>query len=336
MGGQYTTFWGFEITNTNSTRNFSTTGNHERPNVVANYANHTRYVNLVVHDGGVAFYNEAPHYDVIIEGCVIYNNGWQAPDRGHGHALYIKANSGPVTLRNNIMFNQFGWGVHVYTNAGSGYLNNIQLDGNVSFNNGTLSTIGTSANILLGGGGTATGDVLRNNLTYYSPGAGGINVRIGMGTVANGTVQLQNNYFVGGSTVLDVGFWSSVALSGNTFVGTGNMVTLNDPSTSGQTWSMNTHQRDPLASAWRWSGSGYNFATWKTRSLAGLGDLVLGGTPLANKVVVQPSGYEPGRGHVTVYNWTRAGAVTVDETRDFAAQALTRRLKVIGLVPAAA
>jgi hypothetical protein len=27
--------------------------------------------------------------------------------------------------------------------------------------------------------------------------------------------------------------------------------------------------------------------------------------------------------------------VTVDETRDFAAQALTRRLKVIGLVPAA-
>ena len=312
VGGQWSVFWGFEITNTDQSRYTTSLTNSYRPNVVANYANNTKYINLVVHDGGVAFYNETNYSNVEITGCIIYNNGWDAPDRGHGHALYLKSTAGPVVARDNIIFNQFGWGVHVYTNAGQGYLNNIQVEGNVSFNNGTISTEGTSANILLGGGGTATGDVVRNNLTYYSPGAGGINVRIGMNTVQNGTVQVQNNYFVGGTTVLDVGFWQSIVLSGNTFIGSGNVVTLNDAATSGQTWSFNTHQRDPLAAAWRWSGSAFNFVTWKTRSLAGLGDLVAGGLPTGNKVVVQPSPYEAGRGHVTVYNWTGAGSVTVD------------------------
>ena len=40
-----------------------------------------------------------------------------------------------------------------------------------------------------------------------------------------------------------------------------------------------------------------------------------------------------GGGHTEDYEFF---GVSIDETRDFAAQALTRRLKVIGLVPAAA
>ena len=311
VGGQYTTFWGFEITNTQSTRSFSTTGNHERPNVVANYANHTRYINLVVHDGGVAFYNEAPHYDVIIEGCVIYNNGWQAPDRGHGHALYIKANSGPVTLRNNIMFNQFGWGVHLYSNAGSGDINNIRVEGNVSFNNGTISNNSTSANILVGGDARANNDVLTGNMTYYSPGQGGNNVVLGHGTTANGTMEVSNNYFAGGTRVLNIGFWDQASITGNTLIGPDNMVTLTDNSLSGYSWSGTSYSQSAGASQWSFQGSPLSLSSWQSSTGLGSTGSAAGATPTTTKVFVRGSTYERGRANIVVYNWGRQGAASV-------------------------
>ena len=73
--------------------------------------------------------------------------------------IYLRSNTGPVMARDNIMFNQFGYGVHVFTNPGQGQLNNIRLEGNVSFNNGTLSNNSSSSNILFGGDDYSTGGV---------------------------------------------------------------------------------------------------------------------------------------------------------------------------------
>src|ERR1041385_2502986 len=144
-----------------------------RPDVVANFASHTKYINLVVHDGGVAFYNESDYADVEITGCLIYNNGWQSPRFGDGHALYLRSLAGPVVARDNIMFNQFGYGMHVYTDSAVGGLAGITLDGNVSFNNGSpsLQYAGSNnANLLIGGGMPVTASTVRNNMTYFSPG----------------------------------------------------------------------------------------------------------------------------------------------------------------------
>jgi hypothetical protein len=275
VGGQYSVFWGFEITNSDPARVLSSTG--RRSNVIANYASHTKYINLVVHDGGVGFYNESDYSDVEIVGCIIYNSGWQGPDRGHGHAIYLRSNTGPVTARDNIMFNQFGYGVHVFTNPGQGQLNNIHLEGNVSFNNGTLSTNSTSSNILFGGDDYSTGGVLTDNMTYHSPGVAGKNVQVGYSTVQNGTVQLGDNYFAGGATVLDVGYWTSVAASGNRFMGTGSLINLNDVALSLATFSGQTSA-----------------------------------LPTTTKVFVRPNRYEQGRANIVVYNWGRDGSVPVD------------------------
>ena len=272
----YVVFWGFEITNSDPNRMLSSTG--RRGNVVSNYASHTKYINLVVHDGGVAFYNESQFSDVAIVGCIIYNSGWQRPDRGHGHAIYLRSNTGPVTARDNIMFNQFGYGLHVFTNPGEGTLNNIRLEGNVAFNNGTLSSNSTASNILFGGDDYSTGGVLTSNMTYSSPGVAGKNVQLGYGTVKNGSVQLADNYFVGAATVLEVGYWSSLSASGNRLMGTGTVVKLNNSSQSTSTFSGQTQSAFPTST----------------------------------RVVVRKNPYETGRANIVVYNWGRAGAVTVD------------------------
>ena len=264
VGGSYVEFWDFEITDTDGGRTTTSLTNNVRPNVVANYANHTKYINLVVHDGGVAFYNEPAYSDVEITGCVIYNNGWQSTDRGHGHALYLKNDTGgQVVARDNVIFNQFGYGVHLYSNAGSGANSNIRIEKNVAFNNGSLATNSTSANLLMGGENPSTGDVFDGNMTYYTPGKGG-------------TGALTNNYFVGGTTVMSVGFWSALTTSSNTLIGTGALATTTDAS--------------------RTLGSGLT---------------LLPSLPGATKVFVNASPRQAGRANIVVYNWGGQGSVSV-------------------------
>ena len=314
VDGDYTVFWGFEITNSDPLRTTTSLANNVRPNVVFNYASHTRYLSLVVHDGGVAFYNDPAAQDVEIVGCIIYNNGWQAPDRGHGHGMYLLSNTGPVLARDNVVFNQFGYGVHAYANPGSGQLINQRYEGNVAFNNGTLAMNSTSANILLGGADYADADALVGNFTYFSPRAGGTNVQVGFDTVANGSVVLQDNRFIGGSPVLDLGYWSQATLSGNELVGSSHMVALRDSTLTGYTWSGTHHFRDPLSTSWRFLGVSYPWLVWQATTGLGLSDLATSGTPSAAEVFVRPNPYEAGRANIVVYNWDRRGSVLLDLT----------------------
>jgi hypothetical protein len=285
--GDYTVFWGFELTNSDPTRTTASASDEIRPNVVVNSASHTKYINLVVHDGGVAFYTEPKYVDVEIGGCIIYNNGWQGPDRGHGHGLYLKSLIGPLVARDNVLFNQYGYGVHAYTNARTGKLVNIRIEGNVSFNSGLLATQPPSApNILLGGADYAAADVVRDNFTYFPPGVSGTNVRIGFGTLMNGDVVVEGNQLVGGVPVLELGFWTAARVSSNTLIGPGALIQRNGPTSGvGHIWRANVEER----------------------------------APRATKVVVRPNPYEAGRGVVIVYNWGRDRAIPADLTGILAA-----------------
>ena len=274
----YVVLWGFEITDTDADRTYSQTGNAGRPHGVANYASHTQYISLVVHDVGVGIFNDANQSDVEITGSVFYNNGWQGPDRGHGHAIYIRSNTGPVTAHDNVMFNQFGYGVHVFTNPGEAKLNNVHIEDNIAFNSGTLATNSASRNILLGGDDTADRDVVSGNMTWFPATLASVNMQIGYGTLPNGSVTVSNNYSAGGSPVLSMGFWSSVTASGNTFAGTSSVVSIDDPSLS----------------ASRFAG--------QTASTL----------PTTTKVFVRAVPNDPGRAIVAVYNWGQNSSVTLN------------------------
>jgi len=211
VAGSWSVMWGLEFTNTMLSRYTDLINHDYRPNNVINNGPHNKYVNLVIHDGGVAFFNYSVQSDVEIYGSIIYNNGWQAPDRGHGHGMYLKSDVGPVVARDNVIFNQYGYGIHVYTNTGSGLLNNIHAEGNVSFDNGSLSPTGTSANIGNLGEPLANTLGFLDNMTYFAPSLSGSNLMLGSGDglVATG------NYVVGGAGISE-GTWTNATVTGNT------------------------------------------------------------------------------------------------------------------------
>jgi hypothetical protein len=314
VSGSWVVLWGFEVTNSDPSRMTTSTASNVRANGISNYGHHTRYINLVIHDAGVAFYTDPGSVDAEIAGCIIYNNGWQGPggDRGHGHGLYLQSDVGPIVARDNVVFNQFGYGAHVYVDAGMGHLRGIRLEGNVLFNNGSLSDNSISGNIVLGGEELATDDALLANMTYVSASVqGATNVQIGYGLLRNGEVALRDNYFVGGALVLDVGAWDSTVVTANTFVGSGTLIALRDTLTGAYRWRDNVFSQDSAASVWSYAGAMYGLADWVAAThldAAGQAE----GAPTATRVIVRPNPYEAGRAHVVVYNWGKGGAAFAD------------------------
>jgi len=212
VSGSYMVVWGLEFTNSNSSRTTSLINHDYRADQVVNNGSHNKYINLTVHDGGTGFYSFSQFSDVEVTGGIWYNIGWQAPDRGHGHALYLKADAGPLVVRDNVVFNQFGYGVHIYSNTGDGLLNNIRAEGNVTFDNGSLSPTGTSANIGNLGMMPAQNLGIVANMTYMAPSLSGENLTLGSGSGLLAT----DNFVVGGDGLTE-GSWSgSVVNQSNT------------------------------------------------------------------------------------------------------------------------
>ena len=308
--GAWTEWWDFEVMSSDPNRHTDT-----RPNMIVNNASNTRYVDLIVHDGGIGFYNYPAAANVEVTGSIFYNNGWQGPLKGGGHAMYLKSASGPLIVRDNVAFDQFGYGIHVYTDAGAGQLINITLDGNVAFNNGAVTEqYNTSpiANILVGGEEPVKGNKVLNNMTYFSPGTGVYNLMMGYGDLPNSDITLSNNYAVGGQYVLTTGQWDRFTATDNQLMGGGGMVRVKDNSLGGYTFSGNSYRRDPNASAWQYNGADYSFASWKSTTGLGRTDDASSSQPTGTKVFVRANKREPGRAMVVVYNWGSESSVSVD------------------------
>ena len=213
--GSYSVFWGFEMTNSDPARCCSTSS-FFRADMMVSRATHVKFINMIVHDGGPGYYTWSPYGDVEIYGAIIYNIGYDGSDRGHGHGMYLKNDVGPLVVRDNILFNSYGYGIHAYTNTGDGLLNGIHLEGNVSFNSGTLSAQGTSGNIGNLGQPPANNMAMIDNMTYFSPGIGGSNWLLGSGDGLTAT----GNYVVGG-TGMSQGTWTNAIITGNTVITSG-------------------------------------------------------------------------------------------------------------------
>ena len=309
--GSYSIFWGFELMDSDPNRTTDT-----RPNLLVANASHLKFVNLILHDGGIAFFMYPDPVDIEITGCVIYNNGWQQPDFGNGHGLYLKSLTGPVYARDNIVFNQFGYGIHVFTIAGTGGLTNIHVEGNASFNNGAVDvnpSNSPNANILFGGSEPVHNGSLVSNMTYFSPNVGVHNLLLGFGTTVNADLTVQNNYAVGGETVADVGWWQSLTVSGNSLFGsTSEMIWLRETDLSGFQLTNNRYYRDPSAAAWGYINQDYSFPTWQGLTGVGATDQAVASNPTEPRVFVRPNRYESGRANIVVYNWTSQATVPVD------------------------
>jgi hypothetical protein len=301
--GGYTWFWGFEVVNPNP---------QEGEFGIDTRGPGTKLINLVVHDAsasGIYIGLEASNAEVY--GSISYNNG-RTNNRDHG--IYCLSQTSTL-LKDNIVFDNWAYGIHCYAQPGQ-YLQNIDLEGNVSFNNYVWGVPGSD--ILVGGQVPASGITINENYTYRTNYSNTRAADVGYDQVANQDVVLTNNYFVGGWS--RVGAWATATVSGNTvFNFTNGSMLWNIGNLSGHSWSGNTFLGDSTATAWLYTTSGTTldnslttFNGWRT--LTGFTDpgTYAGSLPTGVKVVVRPNQYEPGRANIIVYNWAQQSTVSVD------------------------
>jgi hypothetical protein len=312
VDGAWTIYWGFEIMNTITVR-FGT-GLAARPSgVYVRNASNVKLVNLIIHDTGHGTYIENTAHNIEIYGWIVYNGGNDNSSRSDGHGIYVR-NDGttPKLISDNVIFNQFGFGIHSYAESGD-LLKLITYEGNVLFNNGELSAF-DSPNMILGGETSADQDTVRNNFFYYSPGHGGRNMRLGYTTgFPNASAMFEGNYLVGGATsAVDITLWQDLGFRNNTLIETGRVLAVADASSGTFAWTGNTYYRDPMASAWRNGSSDMTFAGWRSATNLGAGDQAVSSSPSTPAVFVRPNKYERGRANVIVYNWGRQSSVSAD------------------------
>ena len=204
IDGRYTWYWGFEVANTN-------TGTQDVMGVDSHCPG-CRFVNLVIHDhsgNGLGMWSEGP--DQVAYGNVLYNNGFHgSTSTTYGHGIYAQNVSGTKKLINNILVNQFGYGVHIYTEESG--LNNFTLDGNIAVNSGQ----GSGMDYQVGGMAPVNNLTFTDNMSYRSPGRRGNTARLGYNWGPTNTgAMVTGNYLVG--TLLQY-FWSGMTFSGNTIL----------------------------------------------------------------------------------------------------------------------
>ncbi|HLE92945.1 MAG TPA: hypothetical protein VI753_17470 [Anaerolineales bacterium] len=131
--------------------------------------------------------------------CLIYNCGWLSSDRGHGHAIYTQ-NAAPTQYHhNNIMWGQYGYGFHAYTENSN--INFYDIRKNICFRN-------QGKQFHLGGGGGRRAYICVVDENVFLEGAGSAFLK-------GNDITLTNNYAPNGF-VIDLAS-VNVMQSGNVF-----------------------------------------------------------------------------------------------------------------------
>ncbi len=271
-------------------------------------------VNLVVHDCGSGFGFWAEGEGGEISGCLIYNNGWRGPDRGHGHAIYAQNARGTKRIVDNVVFHQFAYGIHVYGSEKAS-LKGFEIDGNIAFENGCLTRQGDNApGILVGGGSPAERIAVRDNVIV----GGAMRLGYPWGTT-NEDVVCTGNYSEG----LVVRDFRKATVRNNTLVASSTVVSLEGADRlllGGLRWNEN----DYYVTDGRWGecsviesskSRGLSFTEWRETTGLDAKSTFTKGSPSKLRVIVRPNAYEPGRAHVAVLNPQKLSEVEVDLSR---------------------
>jgi hypothetical protein len=317
--GEWAIFNGFEVTCSDLKRETSEKGSWPadiRRGGVSVRGSHLKVVNFIVHDTAQGFGlwgNEERGEGGEIYGCIIYNNGWKGPDRGHGHGIYAQNARGTKRIVDNVIFNQFGHGLHAYGSE-KATLRGFHVEGNAIFNNGSLNSLTYRTTDLAIGGGSAMEDITAiGNYTY---GGGGLHLGY-VATVQNRGVTATDNYIAGHVKFTAL---AEATFTRNTIIAAGTVASLQAPHPAGAgpyRWNNNTYLRTKR----EWAAfnllradatSAATFPQWQAQTGFDAESQYDEAAPRGVKVAVRPNQYEKGRAHVIVYNWDRAETVTVD------------------------
>lgn len=327
VNGSWTIFKGFEVCNTHPDRTSSGSASF-RPMGLQVEGHHIKCVNLVIHDTGhgIGFWDTAT--DSELYGCLIYNCGTKnSPGvySTHGHGIYSQNNTGLKVIRNNIVFNQFGFGIHVYPNPGN--INNYLLDQNVLFQNGILTDDSVRySNLLVNSyppftcenveiSGNHTYDE-RPEYTYNS--LYQADVFVGATDVVCQSLKVSDNHFNGNQRAgLALLNWDTITYSSNqTYYGNhGSAAVFLPPGITyaDYHWEDNTYYTPGSTEQFSVQGGPLmNFNDWQSTTGFDAASQFSSTPPSSNEVFVFPNTYDLGRAHIVVYNRDELAAVPVD------------------------
>jgi hypothetical protein len=271
------------------------------------------FINLVVHDldAGPGMWGEGA--GGLLYGCVIYNNGWLGPDRGHGHGVYVQNEHGIKVIAENIIFNQFGSGIHAFGSQ-KAHLRGLRFVGNVIFNSGGAQGGSQPAEreILVGGATPASDIRLTENFTYQNRRESTIDLGFLWGK-ANEDIKLVGNHFVSNVTFRQP--WARIVATGNTFIsGQGRLFSValpenHDPADF--TWDGNRYVTE-IGKPFAANGRAMTWSQWRQETGFDAQSEQVTDRPGGTFVAVRRNNFQPGRGHVVVFNWDRKPTVSVD------------------------
>jgi hypothetical protein len=160
-----------------------------------------KFINLVIHDNaqGISWWSGSTNSEVY--GCIIYDNGWKAPDRGHGHAIYTQNKEGIKTISDCIMTGGFSYTMHAYGSS-QAYVDNYLIEGNIAYNAGLF---------LIGGGRPSHNIRALNNFLYN------VSMQIGYSAKENEDCEVRGNVILGGG--LNINKYKKVVKEDNLVLG---------------------------------------------------------------------------------------------------------------------
>ncbi len=111
-----------------------------------------KFINMVGprHPPGLRLLEGATNAEIY--GCLIYYNGWEAPDRGHGHGIYAQNQTGTKKITDNIVFS--GSATSSTSTAPTAPISTTSTSRATRLQRGQTST-GGGRNLLLGGDSVA-------------------------------------------------------------------------------------------------------------------------------------------------------------------------------------
>jgi hypothetical protein len=217
--GSYVWYWGFEIYSSDPVRSIADSGSSPPVSSLPRglcltteqsyptYGN--KFINMILHDGFGGFSAWMPA-NTELYGSVIYNNGWDAPDRPHGHGIYIQNQAGDERRSiANIVWGSFENNIQAY---GTQYIDDFYFEKNIIFKHQ-----GDGRDLLIGGGnGPAHRARVLSNYTYEPSSVR--NVDLGWEPYGKGidSALVTGNFFLGGEMYMQ-GPITNTVVSQNVF-----------------------------------------------------------------------------------------------------------------------
>ena len=324
-------FWDIEWYSSSIVRATTATGNNGIPNGVLVEGQNIRLIHCYLHDlGDFATFQLASNN--VIYGCITMDHGWNAPDRGHGHLMYVEndnSNGSIKQIENNFGFTSYDDGVQEYGTAA--LTRDINFVKNTLANAGGAPAISQALIQWMIGQNNPTGITCDSNMFFVSANLGSGQVFFGWNyDDVNGTGSFTNNYVIG--PTFQAYNWSKATITGNKIFPNATDIEFWlydaggwDPPATPQSfagWTVNDNTYGP-ATKFTTGTRHLDSATlnptvdsqnnqtvpagWQS-AIGGDANSVFNATP-SLAVLVYPSTFIPGRVHITA--WNPAGLATV-------------------------